>query len=326
MRMRNADFRLQTERKGYSPFLFCILKSAFCISLLVSLQAEASDKKIGTTGAQFLKIGAGARPTAMGEAFVGIADDVNAVYYNPAGLSNISRPELTAMHTQWFQDMNYEFAGFAYPTNKGAFAFSAATLKVEDLERRNNDESYQGSFEAMDAAYALSYARNLGPLVSFGLTGRYIKQEIDSYSASTLAGDVGFLKRFAKRKFSLGLAIKHFGQPVEFKNVSDPLPLTIDLGWGTVLFREKLRLGIDLRFPRDNDIQYGTGLEFKQPMGNDLRLSLRGGYNSAVTDIKDGQGYSFGGGIGFRRLDLDFAWIPFGVLGNTFRYAVHFRF
>src|SRR5687767_5725272 len=47
----------------------------------------------GTSGAAFLKIAPGARPVGMGEAFTGVADDIHSVYFNPAGLAMIHKPE-----------------------------------------------------------------------------------------------------------------------------------------------------------------------------------------------------------------------------------------
>ncbi|MCB4755424.1 MAG: PorV/PorQ family protein [Elusimicrobia bacterium] len=298
---------------------------AFVIGLGSVLCAQAANDKVGTSGAQFLKIGAGARPTAMGEAFVGIADDVNAVYYNPAGLASVSQPEITAMHMEWFQGMNYDFGAFAYPTDMGAFAFSAATLRTDNLEKRGTDESLQGSFDAMDAAYTLSYSRTFGPLTSLGLTGRYIEQKIDIYSARTWSGDVGLLQRLGSRPIKVGVAVKHLGESVKFRSESDPLPLTLDVGVGANLFRERMKLGFDVKKARDNDSQVGTGLEWMQPAGENLRFALRGGYNSATTD-PDATGMSLGAGVGYKQFDIDFAWVPFGDLGNTFRYAFHARF
>jgi hypothetical protein len=60
-------------------------------------------------------------------------------------------------------------------------------------------------------------------------------------------------------------------------------------------------------------------------LGDDFKLALRAGYNSTITDA-DGSGVSFGGGIGFRQFDFDVAWVPFGDLGNSMRYALRVRF
>src|SRR3989338_9629171 len=69
----------------------------------------------GTSGAQFLKIAPGARPSGMGEAFAGVADDLHAIYYNPAGLASLQRVEVTGMHNSHFQGINYEFAAMSLP-------------------------------------------------------------------------------------------------------------------------------------------------------------------------------------------------------------------
>jgi len=297
----------------------------FLVSALGVSISQASNKKVGTTGAQFLKIGAGARPTAMGDAYVAVSEDVNSVYFNPAGIANISRSEMSVMHTQWIGNSNYDFGAFCYPTDHGAFAFSAATLKVNDIDRRGSDEVKTGSFEATDAAYGLSYARNLSPLLSLGFTGRFIQQKIDSTSASTFAGDIGIIKRLRERPISFGLAAKHMGQPVEFKNESDPLPMTIDAGVAASFWQQALLITADARWRRDNDPGYGVGVEYKHQFSEKHRFALRSGYNSTATD-SDGSGITLGGGVGLGRLDMDFAWVPFADLGNTYRYALRIRF
>jgi hypothetical protein len=291
----------------------------------LSATARASDKNAGTSGAQFLKIGAGARPTAMGDAFVAVSDDVSSVYFNPAGIANISRSEMSAMHTQWIGSSNYDFGAFCYPTDHGAFAASAATLKVSDIDRRGTDEIKNGSFDSTDSAYALSYARAATPLTSFGITGRYSRQSIDNYSASTFAGDLGVIKRLAAHPVSFGLAVNHLGAPIKFRNESAPLPLTVDAGLAATLLRERLLLTSDLRWRRDKDLAFGIGAEYSHAMTSTSRFALRTGYNSAVTDA-GASGVTLGGGLGFDRLDMDVAWVPFADLGNTYRYALRIRF
>ncbi|MCB4755421.1 MAG: PorV/PorQ family protein [Elusimicrobia bacterium] len=286
----------------------------------------AANKNVGTSGAQFLKIGAGARTTAMGDAFVGIADDVNAVYFNPAGLTQLERPELTAMHTQWIQDISYDYGAFACPTKIGVFGLSATTLKVDDIPKRGADEGNIGDFEVMDAAYTLSYARTLFSNFSIGLTGRHMRQEIDNVLATTWGGDVGLFQKFERWPLSIGLAVKHFGQEVKFQEESDPQPLTVDAGVGSYLFRKKLTVGVDVKKPRDNDLQYGVGAEWKQRLIKEFRTAVRAGYNTSGTDADGASGIAMGAGLGFMSLQLDFAWVPFGDLGNTFRYAASFRF
>ena len=67
--------------------------------------------------------------------------------------------------------------------------------------------------------------------------------------------------------------------------------------------------------------QANTGL-----LGRDMRLALRGGFNTAGTGGEKRSGTSLGAGLTIRQLDLDFAFVPYGALGNTFRYSARFRF
>lgn len=304
-----------------------MMRRLFFIIFIFALPlAQAANNNVGTSGAQFLKIGAGARPTAMGDAFVGIADDVNAVYFNPAGLATLARPEIAAMHASYFQDMNYDFGAYAQPSSIGTFGISAATLEIKDFDKRDVNESDLGSFDSLDAAYGLSYGRKLNEALSMGATARYIKQEIDNVSANAWAGDVGVLDRFERLPLSVGVAIRNFGQQIKFNDVGDPLPMIVDVGVGTHLVGDKLLLGLDVKKPRDNDTQFGVGSEWKQKLSGDFKFLLRGGYNSAGTDASGTTGISLGGGLAFRQLDFDVAWVPFGVLGNTMRYTIHVRF
>jgi hypothetical protein len=302
------------------------MKKLIIFSLLLTTSAAHAATKPGTTGAQFLKMGAGARPTGMGEAFVGLADDVNAAYYNPAGLGHIDRPEFTAMRNQLFQDMNYDFGAFVYPTNFGAFGITAATLKVEDLQKRGIDESFQGTFKSMDEAYGLSFAKNMGPLTSIGITARYIKQELDTESATSWNGDIGILQKIGKTPNSVGLAIRHFGQKIKFRSESDPQPSVIDFGISRGMMKDKLIFAANAKKPKDNGVQFGVGSEMRIPLKGALTLLGRVGYNSSTTGAEDASGLSVGGGIELNRLSIDFAWVPQGILGDSFRYSLRMRF
>jgi hypothetical protein len=293
---------------------------------MMSSLASATNKNAGTSGAQFLKIGAGARPTAMGEAFVGVADDVNAVSYNPAGLGFLDKTEFSAMHTQYFQGLDYDFGAYAQPLKHGTLALSAATLKTDDITRRALDETNTGSFKNQDASYALAYAHRLGATLSAGVTARLIREEIDSASAQAWSADVGVLKKFSRRPVSVGFAVRNLGQPIGFNDESDPLPLAFDAGMGIDLLRNRLKIAADLRHVRDTGVQAGIGSEWRETLRGNFRYAARAGYDTADADVEGASGLSLGAGIGYKLFDLDFAWVPFGILGNTFRYSAHLKF
>lgn len=300
--------------------------SAFILAAVIAVPAAASDAKVGTSGAQFLRVGAGARPTAMGEAYTAVSGDVYSAYYNPAGLAAMERPELTAMHTQWFQGIDYAYGAFAFPATTGTFAVSAATLQTDEIDKRGTDEAKLGTFKNLDAAYALSYGTAISEALSFGLTARFLQQEIDSASASAWSGDAGAMYAHPDSRFSYGLAIRHFGQEIKFDEEGDPQPMVVDAGTSGRFLDRRLTLAANVLSPRDNDLQYGVGAEWAGPADARVRYAGRAGFRTAGTDADGASGLSLGFGLGFRRLNFDVAWVPFGDLGNTFRYAILVKF
>ena len=74
--------------------------------------------KVGTTGSQILKIGMGARPAGMGEAYVGLADDISAIWWNPSGLSRLDKKEMIVNYTKWLNDTNIGSVGYGFKVGK----------------------------------------------------------------------------------------------------------------------------------------------------------------------------------------------------------------
>ncbi|OQX91238.1 MAG: hypothetical protein B6D58_08650, partial [candidate division Zixibacteria bacterium 4484_95] len=91
--------------------------------------------KVGTAGAQFLEIGISARAIGMGEAFLGVANDASALYYNPAGIALLEQKELMATHIEYPADIQYEFLGFVLPTPQwyGNVGIAAYWLHTDDM-------------------------------------------------------------------------------------------------------------------------------------------------------------------------------------------------
>ncbi|TPW21615.1 MAG: hypothetical protein FD126_509 [Elusimicrobia bacterium] len=306
--------------------------------LLLSLAPAASAKnsQLGTSAAQFLKLGAGSRAGAMGEAYSAIADDVYALYYNPAGITKLKGPQLSASHAEHFQDISYGFAGFAYPFKdakgevKSAFGLAIYNLSVNDIERRTADtRSPSGKFTAGDYSYNASYARLLTPRLSLGLTGKVIQQTIDTYSASATAFDLGAQYTVPNvlkgRPLLLSGVVKNLGNDMDFAGVSDPLPRAVVLGAGMPVSKD-VRVAVDATKYRDTDLYFGVGAEYLHPFTDNVSGALRGGFNTHRIDNDGNNLMTFGAGVNFYRAGFDFAWVPYGDLGNTFRFSLLLKF
>src|SRR5437879_1705175 len=90
--------------------------------------------KAGTTAAAFLEIPVGARAIGMGGAFVGTANDVTSLYWNPAGAARLEHSEAAFSHTNWIADMNFDYAALSVPLeNFGTFGLSFTSLTMPDM-------------------------------------------------------------------------------------------------------------------------------------------------------------------------------------------------
>ncbi|MHB2027043.1 MAG: PorV/PorQ family protein [Elusimicrobiota bacterium] len=302
--------------------------------LLSAAPKSFAASPVGTSGAQFLEIEPGARPAGMGYAFSAIGDDPNAVYYNPAGLASLKRVEATGMEDQYFQGVNYDFATVAVPlarfskdsdANYGVASASLYNLSVGGLQQRGPVEtvSPQGTFSSQDYAYALSYAYDLGKGLSLGATGKIIQSDLDGYNASGEAFDVGALYR--KDKLSLATGVRNLGPGYGFAGQADPLPRTWFLGAAYIILPGWTG-AFEGDFPRDADPAYSFGTEYAYQFTQKISGALRAGYASQNTDAGGFSGATVGGGLGYGNVRFDFAFVPFGDLGNEYQYSLTVKF
>lgn len=300
----------------------------------------------GTSAATFLNLGFGARPLALGESFVAVADDVSAMHYNPAGLGlepgvasrqSPRRYEMLASHAMHIQDIRLsQFGLLARP-----WGFSATHLTLDGIERRTSETAQpEGQFGASDLLLGVSYGRKLTDLgLGVGVSGKYIKQSIGEYSASAYAMDLGALYRLRTAPVSLGASVVNLGTKMRFVEQGYPLPLTFRLGaaYGmTAKFPHALTVQLDL--PRDNAPNLRLGAEY---LGFGP-FSLRAGYKttssaqrsaalgkalgSTAPGLSEFYGMFMGTGFRSKFGSMDYTLLPYGELGNAHRVSFTVRF
>ena len=91
-----------------------IATKTLCLVVALSLSALTA-QGAGGLGGTVLNLGVGARAEAMGGAFVAVANDVSALYWNPAGIGQLREPRFSGLHTEWVGGIRYEWAGFVQP-------------------------------------------------------------------------------------------------------------------------------------------------------------------------------------------------------------------
>jgi len=108
--------------------------------LFISFTSNNAQTVFGKYAGEFMAIGIGGRPLGMGGAFVAIANDVTAGYYNPAGLANLNYPQLSLMHSEQFGNLvNYDYAAVGIPFGTDlSFGLSVMRLGVDGIPDTRN--------------------------------------------------------------------------------------------------------------------------------------------------------------------------------------------
>src|SRR5262245_2441114 len=88
---------------------------AVAVSIFLLIPCSIFGAGPGTSGSTFLKIGVGARPAALGDAYLALSDDASGFHWNPAGLAQTLLPEISLMHNEYFADIKYEYVGYSMP-------------------------------------------------------------------------------------------------------------------------------------------------------------------------------------------------------------------
>jgi hypothetical protein len=287
---------------------------------------------VGTTGAQFLKIGVGARAVAMGGAFSAVADDVYSIYYNPAGLANQKKRQVASSYVRYFQGINIGFVGYSQKLLKdGVMGIGLNYVSVSDIERRTTDvDVSEGTFGANDSALYLSYANE--KLLSSYLKGlnvganlKIIRQTLDTQTSQSYALDLGALYNTPVKKLTAAFGVYNLGTHVKFISESDPLPLDLRLGLAYRMFNDSFLVAVDANdFVYDERLTEQVGLEYTY----NKAISVRGGYIHGIDSEKLGGLTGFSAGVGFNiwGIQLDYAFVPYGELSDTHRISIATKF
>ena len=104
---------------------------ALMAGLLIMPAMAQKVTKVGTTAAKFLSIPVGARALGMGGAFVGVANDASAMYWNPAGMARATQAEVQLNHAAWLADIDFNWGGVLLPVGDFGTVGVSATVAVD---------------------------------------------------------------------------------------------------------------------------------------------------------------------------------------------------
>jgi hypothetical protein len=259
----------------------------------------------GTTSAEFLTLGAGARGAALGGSFAAIADDISALYWNPAGAALITRPGVMVSSYDYVAETSYQWAGVAFPMSGGerVIGFQAGTFGFSDqpIYTLNNPDGDGSTYSVSESFFGFSYAQNFSDRFSAGLTAKYINDQLGKVSARGFALDLGtnFHAQIGERPIrasfiiqNLGSTLRHDGTGLDVRvtraepNLVDSRPqdpavarlLANDFNLPTTF-----RVGLAYDFVNSASTRVTLLSEFLQPNNSDA--SAGGGMEWALMDL-----------------------------------------
>ena len=287
----------------------------------------ADDSKVGTTAYSFLKIGVGARSQAMGSAFVGLADDESALYFNPAGILQLNGRSFIFSYNNYLTDIQSGFVGYVHHySDKIRLGAWIDYMNYGSIVETDSTGKRLGTFGAGDLALGLTYAQSFSPILNLGATGKFIFGKIQDYSSDAVALDLGLLLRFKDQRSRLGLVVRDLG--IQLKGYTEShkesLPTVFELGFSHHLRGFPLVFSFDSAKPIDNDYHFDFGGEY---LGFEP-LFLRVGWTSFGENFKTESdkdklgGFSGGFGLLWKNYRFDYAYSSYAELGGTHRITV----
>ncbi len=288
------------------------------ICLILPTVASADE---GSAGLAFLKLGVGARAIGMGDAYTAVDGDASSVYWNPAAIIDVESVDITLMHTEWFQDIRYEYVGGVRSFGDYAIGAGIVGLYMNDLERRVEPTADPiGHFRVFDFAVTGSYARRLTDHLDVGGSFKYLHETIDTETAKGVAVDLGGRYRIPRYDgLTAAVTILNLGPRMKFIEEKFNLPVMYKVGAALDVpvdaLHGNLVIASDAVIPADGSTKVHFGMEYEYAEMIAFRFGYRTGW--------DNHNVSWGLGVKVRNFRVDYAMVPFySELGDTHRVSL----
>lgn len=313
----------------------------------MSITTDAQFNKTGRTVMQFLKVGIGARPVAMGEAAIANGNDANSVFWNPAAITVIDNVNVGFGYTQWMGDLNIMSGAVGYNTGFGVLCVNYITFNYGDLQEALTtsttgklDTRTGSTFSGSDISLGLAFAHQFTDKLSIGVNAKYLRENLYVYSSSVMAFDVGSYYNTGWKGIRLAMSAQNFSGQARWRNnlgqdiQSFELPLifrigtSIDLFGGEDLFlggdpeQHKLTLNVDAIHTNDYSERLHMGAEYTAFN----TVSLRAGYRLNYDEGNLSLGAGFKTRLSGVDMQIDYAYVSYDYFKSPHRISITMAF
>jgi hypothetical protein len=281
-------------------------------------------KKVNSSGLQFLKIGTSARAAGMGDAFTAVANDINAIYFNGAGLTHIKKLGYQVNYTKWLANTSLYSVAAAWNTGSSrgeVIGVSALVFKPEDMEETTilQPDGTGQTIRYSDTAIGLLYAVKFTDKFSFSAKLNYVQEKMYTKTTTTVVFDLGSFFYTGFKSLRVAMGLRNFGPDKAADVTKYFMPLYYNMAVAGEIYGEKgkpfyITLDAESAFAVDYEQRYHFGAEawIKDQLA--LRVGYKHNYDLEQFTVGAGVKQGFGGD---RAVTLDVAYAPLKKQGGV---------
>ncbi len=300
------------------------MKTAFALLIMIlSAVPAGAGAGAGAEALPFLKLDAGARGAALSGAYCAAGDDALSVFYNPAGTALLGKKEILLGHNEWLEGIRNETLAYVQPLGARLTAFGGVNaLFSGSMNKYDSAGEKAGTFSSLEGAVSAGLSGALGNNFYGGAALKALSQQAAGGKALAWAGDAGILKTGGEWRF--GASASNFGGRLKFGSRAFDLPLILRAGLSRS-FQGNFMVAVDGVKAGEAGAALAVGAEGRLRAGPREYFLFRAGYKTGRSRYA-GPGFTAGVGLTNRELRVDYAFAPYGDLGDAHRVTVALRF
>jgi len=321
-----------------------------CLVIVEGVQGQIlpnlGGQRAGISSLQFLKIGVGGRGSGMAESMAAVANDVSALYWNPASVVLDSTDNVFLAHGEWLIDLKHDFLGMTYHISTAdVVGISCISLRTDDMPVTTVTQPFGTGtyFRYSDLALGITYSRKMTSQFSFGTTIRYVEENLDIVKIQAVLFDLGTYYETGLGSARIGVVVSNFGADVApkgkikyedgaslstFQSFSPPTVFKVGFAFEPYQAeQQRITTSIQLNHPNDNaeDVRIGIEYRFEQWLMVRTGIKRTIGDSWFIASQKSADDYSFGIGVliplSFTNIAFDYGYTNFNDLGAVHRIS-----
>jgi hypothetical protein len=285
------------------------------------LYPQSISKSAGTSSNLFLRSGISAKTSGLAETYTAISNDENALFYNPAGLANISKGAVGFNHTQWFEDIRIDNVIVGYNFHKKlGIGLSVSHMWMPAITGKDQFGNVTNDINVSSSIINLGLGYKVHPSLFIGIGVKYFRDDLAGYATNGLAVDAGMYMHTFIRGLTFGIAVQNMGGDVVYDQVQERIPQVYRTGLSYYSYNSGIRIAVDAVKALDNEIVLGTAFEYTLLKTFTLRF---GNQFQQSQVFKPGYGAAFNIN---QQYIVDYTYFAQEGFGNTHRIGFTFRF